>query len=80
MAPRLLHGDVVLVSRWFSAPQIGDVVVVYHDGKEKIKRITDIKKNRVFISGDNRLQSTDSNDFGWLDRRAVIAKLLWPRS
>lgn len=80
MSPRLLHGDVVLVTRWFSRPKIGDVVVVYHDGREKIKRITKIGKNRVYITGDNRLMSTDSRDFGWLEREYVIAKLLWPRA
>lgn len=80
MAPRLLDGRVVLVTRWFSKPKIGDVVMVQHDGKEKMKRITQLEGKRVFITGDNRLQSTDSNDFGWLEREAVIAKLLWPRS
>lgn len=80
MAPRLLHGDVVIVTRWFSRPKIGDVVVVNHAGKEKIKRITQVEPGRIFITGDNRLQSTDSRDFGWLEREKVIAKLLWPRA
>ena len=80
MAPRLLPGHVVLVNRWFTPLKVGDIVIVKHDGKEKIKRLTQLDKQRVFVTGDNRLQSTDSNDFGWLDRRAVTAKLLWPRS
>ncbi len=80
MAPRLLDGRVVLVNRWFTPLRVGDIVVVRHDGKEKIKRITQLDNERVFISGDNRLKSTDSHDFGWLNRDAVVAKLLWPRA
>jgi phage repressor protein C with HTH and peptisase S24 domain len=80
MEPRLLDGRVVLVNRWFTPIKVGDIVVVRHDGKEKIKRITQLNGEQVFISGDNRLQSTDSKDFGWLNRNVVIAKLLWPKS
>ena len=80
MAPRLLSGRTVIVNRWFTPLKVGDIVVVSHDGKEKIKRLTQIDGQRIFISGDNRLQSTDSKDFGWLERDSVVAKLLWPRS
>ncbi len=80
MTPRLLDGHIVLVNRWFTPVKVGDIVVVNHDGKEKIKRVTKLDNQRLFISGDNRLQSTDSHDFGWLERKSVVAKLLWPRS
>lgn len=79
MAPHLLDGHVVIVSRWFTRPKVGEVVIIRHNGLEKIKRITDVKDGRVFVSGDNRWQSTDSHDFGWLGQEAIIAKLLWPR-
>ncbi len=80
MAPYLLQGRVVVVTRWFYRPKVGDVVVVQHGGHEKIKRITQMQDELIFISGDNRLRSTDSKDFGWLEIDSVIAKLLWPRS
>jgi len=80
MAPLLIQGHIVLVTRFYSRPKIGDVVVVRHDGREKIKRITKLDGKRIFISGENRLQSTDSRDFGWLEASDIIAKLLWPRA
>lgn len=80
MAPRLLHGGVVIIIRWHSRPKEGDVVVIDHNGKEKIKRVTKIDGGRIFVTGDNRIKSTDSNDFGWLEMNMVRGKLLWPRS
>ncbi len=80
MAPGLLHGSYVVVTRWFIDPKEGDVVMIRHRGKEKIKRITGFKKNQIFVSGDNRFKSTDSKDFGWIERETIVAKLLWPRA
>ncbi len=80
MAPFLLQGRVVVITRWYTRPKVGDIVVVKHDGKEKIKRITQLDDKGIFITGDNRLQSTDSYDFGWLQMSDVVAKLLWPKT
>jgi len=77
MAPALLPGQLVVGVR---ARRIrpGDVVVVHHDGLDKIKRVKEVRTDQVFLTGDNSLHSTDSRDFGWLDIQSVIAKVAWP--
>lgn len=77
MLPRLTPGSVVL-GVWPFRVAVGDVVIVHHDGMDKIKRVADMRTNEIFLTGDNSLQSTDSRHFGWLERSAVIAKVVWP--
>jgi nickel-type superoxide dismutase maturation protease len=78
MVPTLMPGRIVLV-RSFRTLRVGEVVIVHHDGLEKIKRITMLEDGLVFVTGDNPEQSTDSRSFGWLSEELVIGKLLWPR-
>jgi phage repressor protein C with HTH and peptisase S24 domain len=56
-----------------------DIVIVTHNGLEKIKRIERIENAQVFVVGDNPAHSTDSRMFGWLDQVAVTARVIWPR-
>lgn len=79
MAPTLLHGQIILASGVFRRYRVGDIVLIRHNGIEKIKRITDVSERGVFLEGDNTLQSTDSRSFGWITNQAIIAKLIWPR-
>lgn len=78
MAPTLRPGVIVFGVRP-SRVHPGDVVIIRHDNLDKVKRVKDIQTGKVFLTGDNYLQSTDSRDFGWLDVQAVIAKVIWPR-
>jgi membrane-associated phospholipid phosphatase len=57
----------------------GDVVLIKHGGLEKVKRIKQLKDDRVFVEGDNQAHSTDSRTFGWLHRSTVAARVIWPR-
>lgn len=79
MLPSLRPGQIVVCWRWFTGLRPGHVVVVRHDGLEKIKRIRDIKKQGVFVLGDNPGGSTDSRDFGVVPHKDVVAKVIWPR-
>ena len=77
MMPTLKHDQIVLVSRARNFKD-GDVIVAFMDGREVIKRITQYKDGQVFLEGDNRTASTDSNTHGWLVDRHVEGKVIFP--
>lgn len=78
MAPTLKNGQIVLaVQTW--RPQLGDAVIVRHGKLEKIKRLAKIRPGKIYVLGDNQANSTDSRSFGWLDKTAIKAKVIWPR-
>lgn len=79
MEPTLMHGQIIVAIRKSSALRVGDVVVIRHQGMEKIKRITQLKPGAVFVAGDNQAHSTDSRHFGWLERSLVVGKIIYPR-
>ena len=78
MLPTMHHGQIIFAWRGRHLSQ-GAVVVLKHQGLEKIKRISEIKDGQVFVLGDNPSKSTDSRSFGWVDRKSVIGKVFWPR-
>ncbi len=80
MHPNLVESQIILASR-LVRPKVGKVVVIYHDGLEKIKRITAIKNDgRFYVLGDNPLQSKDSREFGYLNKSNYLATVIWPKS
>ena len=80
MFPTLKPGQDVLVFNWsylFSKPRIGDIVVIRKNGKDIIKRIQKILDREYFVEGDNKKQSTDSRNFGPIDKSQLIGKVIW---
>jgi signal peptidase I len=80
MMPVLPPGTYVWGKRRYKKLQVGDTVIFEHQGKEKIKRISQIKDNELYVLGDHPEASTDSRQFGWIDEKFVIAKVIWPHS
>ena len=82
MEPTLSSGQIVVVAPRRRLAK-GDVVLIHHDGIDKIKRITDIRRVgkvlEIYMLGDNLSESTDSRAFGWLAQEHVIGKVVWPR-
>ncbi|HUY09721.1 MAG TPA: nickel-type superoxide dismutase maturation protease [Candidatus Dormibacteraeota bacterium] len=90
MEPTLPEGAWVLVSLVApGGPRLGQVVVVEHPrraGFELIKRVSAVSRERrlIWVAGDNRRASTDSEDFGPVPRelvrgvvRACVRPLPW---
>lgn len=78
MEPVLKEGQLV-VGRFTRELRPGDVVIVSHDGMEKIKRIERQQGDLLYLLGDNPAASTDSRDFGWVEGKAIVAKVVWPK-
>ena len=76
MKPALFEGDIVVgVRRKRVRP--GDIVVAKQRGREVIKRVDAIKKNKVYLVGDNKRQSTDSRQYGPVTKKAIIGVALF---
>jgi phage repressor protein C with HTH and peptisase S24 domain len=78
MAPVLTPGQLV-VGRFTRELRPGDVVIVSHNGLEKIKRIQRQQGDLIYLLGDNPGASTDSRDFGWVQAKHIVAKVVWPK-
>jgi hypothetical protein len=80
MLPVLPPETTVYGLKWFRRHRlkVGDIVIFYHEEKEKIKRIDKIEDDKLYLLGDHPAASSDSRDFGWLKIDSVIAKVIWP--
>lgn len=78
MLPVLKPGALVIGLK-SPKPKVGDVVIITHNHKEKLKRVQKIDEYEVYVVGDNPEHSTDSRHFGPITRHAIIAKIVWPR-
>jgi len=78
MLPILKDGDEVLIkpSQSYS---IGDIVVARHPFQKTpiIKRITEFSTGgKLFLSGDNPEESTDSRTFGEIPAADILGKVI----
>jgi len=79
MLPKLRPGQIVV--GWRSdRPKVGDIVVIRHGSLEKIKRVGRVEGHKVYVLGDNANASTDSRQFGYVNRTQIIGCVIWPRA
>jgi nickel-type superoxide dismutase maturation protease len=78
MSPKLHPGQLLLATPLFRRLHPGQVVIIDHEGKQKVKRIERIDVDKVFVIGDNLQASTDSRHFGWIQPSQIIARVIWP--
>ena len=79
MEPTLHEEDVVLISSLpylFKNPKVEDVIVLKRQ-KYIIKRITKEDRGKFFVEGDNKKESTDSRDFGWVFKKEIFGKVIY---
>ena len=81
MEPTFCSGDIVLVNRLayvFRSPTVGEIVAVKdpRDKKVLIKRIAKVTQGKYFVVGDNKEHSTDSREFGMIERSDIIGKVV----
>lgn len=79
MAPEFLENDNVITSVLpyvLKKPKIGDVVVFEYKGKTYIKRIKVIDGENYYLIGDNKNDSYDSREFGYIKRENIKGKII----
>lgn len=79
MNPTFIDGDMVLVNRlayFFKKPKAKDIVVIKWKNYI-IKRIKAINGEKIFVIGDNKKESTDSREFGWIERKDIVGKVIF---
>lgn len=79
MSPKLEPGQVLLATPLFREIHPGQVIIIDQGGKQKVKRIEEIRDDKVFVIGDNLNASTDSRHFGWLPEDKIVARVFWPK-
>ena len=77
MLPTIKSGQLAISSGRLNL-KVGHLIIFKHSGIDKIKRITNIKNNQIYVRGDNLFMSTDSRDFGYIDKSQVIGRVVWP--
>jgi nickel-type superoxide dismutase maturation protease len=85
MSPTLPRGSLVAVSPLRGDPPVGAVVIVRRpDGTEHLKRVAEKRTDGTFVVlGDNPAASTDSRQYGPIERRDIVAiarACYWPPS
>jgi phage repressor protein C with HTH and peptisase S24 domain len=79
MLPTLKPGQIVIGLRRGSTKP-GRLVIVDHGGREIVKRLAKVSKNKLYIVGDNQAHSSDSRHYGWINKNCLLATVIWPKS
>lgn len=76
MSPYLNPGDLVIIFRTKNIKR-NDVVVFEKDEDFYIKRVDKIDNDKLFLTGDNKKESTDSRKFGWINKKDIVGKVIY---
>ncbi len=79
MSPVLKEkSEVITFPYLFFQPKIGDIIVFNNIVPPFIfcKKITKIIGDRIWVEGVNRKVSIDSRNFGFIDKKNIIGKVI----
>jgi type IV secretory pathway protease TraF len=76
MVPTYNSGEHALTINWWYSIKVHDVIVAIIKGRPVIKRVTQLKKDKGFLEGDNKGESTDSRTWGWIAKSDIIGIIL----
>ena len=81
MLPTLKNGQQIIaekISCRFLNPKIGDIIILKNSSNiNLVKRITKKDGGNYFIEGDNKEKSTDSKNFGPIQKNDILAKIIY---
>lgn len=77
MFPALRKGQDVLSFNWFYKPNIGDMVIIKQGNREIVKRVKYVDGDKVYVTGDNADESTDSRHFGPISLDQIVGKVIF---
>lgn len=78
MQPTLQANQLIVASGLYLRLKVGDIVVLQHEGLEKIKRVSAVGDDYIEVLGDNPPASTDSRHFGRVPPNKVLARVTFP--
>lgn len=80
MAPAINEKEeVVTFNYFFSKPKVGDIIVFRHVVPPFVlcKRIKKIINDKIWVEGDNKKESIDSRNFGFINKKNIIGKVVF---
>lgn len=81
MYPRYKEGDVLVVNKLaylFQKPKVNDIVLLKSPREKRwlVKKISYEKGGKYFVIGENENESADSRQFGRIERKNIIGKII----
>ncbi|MBI3428962.1 MAG: S26 family signal peptidase [Actinobacteria bacterium] len=79
MVPTYRSGDWLVVA-WGARFKIGDVILVEREdrpGVFLIKRLERSEGSKYWVEGDNKLISTDSREWGFIDQNEIVGRVIF---
>ncbi len=76
MVPSIKQGSYAVMLKYVKIKE-GDVVVAIVGSKPIIKRVKKIENNNYTLAGDNKEESTDSRNFGPVNKKEIQGKIVW---
>ena len=79
MLPAVKSGDYLIVENFtykFREPKEGEIAVLNKFGRILVKRIVKKSEDGYFVEGDNKNFSTDSRNFGFVEKNYILGKVI----